>query len=129
MRVYEDKDLEKGSVLPIYIIINNKELLEGYARLIEYCGSGLTQMSDNPNDENLYVKQRWLVEFIDPSTIKDEFNNKLYITQTNLKGFKTHRNFAYNVGRFNEVWKRFSGEETDCPEREFIDADDYDGFF
>ena len=128
MKIYDEEDLKEGKVLPIYINVNNKELLEGYARLIEYCSNGLSQMIDGDED-NLYVKQRWLVEFIEVDD-KDEYNNKNYITQTNLKGFRTHRFFTYKVGRFNDLWRQFSGEENaSSTEREFIDADNYDGFF
>jgi hypothetical protein len=127
--IYDKELLAENNILPTYIVINDKELFEGYVRLIQHCGDSLSEMSDG-DEEHLFVKERWLVEFVDVLEVPLEKDPAYeYLTQKNNKGFRTHRNFKHNVGLFSEVWKRYSGEEDKYKEQEFIDDDDYDGFF
>ena len=103
---------KKGKIVEIF---HNKDckVTEGWAMLIEKKGEPLTYIPSNMEesdtmeiDYEVYISQKWLVEWVSPqATKKVKWTPSTRITQKTLSGTKSVRSVYSYLGKWSEIKK------------------------
>lgn len=110
MRYLKEDDVVPGNVIPITL----SGTFEGYAELIEPVNEGTTLLNGKRGG-SVNVRQRWLIEWVQPDKVDPKDMNSDYFNQRMLAGKRTHRNVEFRKYRsWKEYWYsegRFKTEE------------------
>lgn len=94
---YLDKNkVIPGAIVPIYL----EGKLEGYGKLIEQEGemwSFIEKDFEDSEKADVFVKERWLIEWVSLDEINVEIDNEIKWSQRYLSGKKTHRRVTYKA--------------------------------
>lgn len=120
MNYLKEEEIEPGSVVKIYM--NGK--LEGYGKLIESAGGGLSFLQDG--FKVVFMKQRWLIEWADMDEITDNLPPDQAWTQKTLAGKKAHRYIEYKTSIiWDEYWENKRPNKHDWGFSDLKQSDDY----